>query len=332
MNRSHSFLHTLQIGATLCGLVAWTACTNASAEDGGLSVHNDSNEAHNSSPKRKRGEATKSREASPVLEKFSGNQSAGDPKAREREERDRLNTLLLQHSMPYLGSPYKSSPLGEGASGKFDQDPLFREDAFDCTTFVETVLAKVRAEYKGKDWKEELNRLRYRKGEIGYVHRRHFPYAQWILDFQSEGILKEYSFQIGSENVRLAVKDLTPGLWKKRKKKILKNLPEKFVPFGKISIPYLPIRWAYEHREEFPEASILNLVRIDRENIPVQISHQALILRKEGRLIVRHAQQRFVHKVFDESLENYLRRVQNHREWPVLGVNIQALQFSAKGL
>ncbi len=41
----------------------------------------------------------------------------------------------------FLGVPYKLGALGEGPGGEFDRDPLIRFDAFDCTTFVETVMA-----------------------------------------------------------------------------------------------------------------------------------------------------------------------------------------------
>ena len=39
----------------------------------------------------------------------------------------------------FLGVPYQESPLGEGVLP--DADPVIRFDAFDCVTFVETVLA-----------------------------------------------------------------------------------------------------------------------------------------------------------------------------------------------
>ena len=39
----------------------------------------------------------------------------------------------------YIGVRYATDPLGEMKSP--DADPLIRFDAFDCTTFVETVLA-----------------------------------------------------------------------------------------------------------------------------------------------------------------------------------------------
>ena len=52
----------------------------------------------------------------------------------------------------YLGAKYIRDPLGEELAP--DTDPLIRTDAFDCTTFVETVMA-------GGDV-SNLNQIRYK--------------------------------------------------------------------------------------------------------------------------------------------------------------------------
>lgn len=70
----------------------------------------------------------------------------------------------------YLGARYEVSPLGECALP--DDDPLIRFDAFDCTTFVETVLA---------DGCECcLTEIRYKNGEIGFLLRNHFVESDWL--------------------------------------------------------------------------------------------------------------------------------------------------------
>ena len=70
----------------------------------------------------------------------------------------------------YLGAPYLNDPLGEGVPP--DTDPLFRDDAFDCVTFVETVLAGGDA---GK-----LIQIRYRDGDVDFVNRNHFMETDWL--------------------------------------------------------------------------------------------------------------------------------------------------------
>lgn len=72
----------------------------------------------------------------------------------------------------FVGAPYVLSPLGEGAG--IDDDPLIRLDAFDCTTFVETVLADANL--------DKLNRIRYQDGVIDFVHRNHFIETDWLIN------------------------------------------------------------------------------------------------------------------------------------------------------
>ena len=64
----------------------------------------------------------------------------------------------------YLGTQYIRDPLGEQKLP--DTDPLVRFDAFDCTTFVETVLADGDV--------EKLNKIRYKDGEVDFLNRNHF--------------------------------------------------------------------------------------------------------------------------------------------------------------
>ena len=72
----------------------------------------------------------------------------------------------------FLGVPYMNSPLGEGVMP--DSDPLIRFDAFDCTTFVETVLA-------GGDV-NKLNKIRYKNGNVGFLNRNHFIESDWLIN------------------------------------------------------------------------------------------------------------------------------------------------------
>lgn len=70
----------------------------------------------------------------------------------------------------YMGARYVLDPLGECTAP--DADPLIRFDAFDCTTFVETVLA-------GGDVKT-LNKIRYRNGVVSFENRNHFIESEWL--------------------------------------------------------------------------------------------------------------------------------------------------------
>lgn len=95
----------------------------------------------------------------------------------------------------YLGARYIASPLGECALP--DADPLIRFDAFDCTTFVETVLA---------DGDEcQLNQIRYKDGEIGFLTRNHFIESDWMNN--NSDIVQNVSARYSPVAVRRVVID-----------------------------------------------------------------------------------------------------------------------------
>ena len=70
----------------------------------------------------------------------------------------------------YLGISYCLDPLGEEKLP--DIDPLIRFDAFDCVTFVETVLAD------GNE--DKLTKIRYKNAQVSFFNRNHFIESDWL--------------------------------------------------------------------------------------------------------------------------------------------------------
>ncbi|MBO5946781.1 MAG: DUF1460 domain-containing protein [Alphaproteobacteria bacterium] len=95
----------------------------------------------------------------------------------------------------YLGTRYENSPLGE--CNPPDDGPLIRFDAFDCTTFVETVLA---------DGCECcLTEIRYKNGEIGFLSRNHFIESDWLNN--NSDFVQNVSSQYAPTAVRRVIID-----------------------------------------------------------------------------------------------------------------------------
>jgi hypothetical protein len=92
--------------------------------------------------------------------------------------------------------------LGEGVAP--DDDPLIRYDAFDCTTFVETVLAD-------GDLKK-LNKIRYKNGEIDFLNRNHFIESDWLMN--NADLVQNVSNKYGKTSVRNVRIDKTSWLKK----------------------------------------------------------------------------------------------------------------------
>lgn len=102
----------------------------------------------------------------------------------------------------YMGAKYVNDPLGEGRAP--DADPLIRDDAFDCTTFVETVLANGDV--------DTLNQIRYKNGEIDFINRNHFIETEWLPN--NSDIVKNVSAQYGQTALRHVV--INRAAWLRR--------------------------------------------------------------------------------------------------------------------
>jgi hypothetical protein len=100
-----------------------------------------------------------------------------------------INELIVEVGKSFLGTPYVSATLENGAEEKL----VINLRELDCTTFVENVLALSRAVKSGKSdfysFVSELQRIRYRNGiRNGYPSRLHY-FSEWIRDNQKKRIV-----------------------------------------------------------------------------------------------------------------------------------------------
>lgn len=121
----------------------------------------------------------------------------------------------------YLGTPYVRDPLGEGFAP--DTDPLIRFDAFDCTTFVETVLADGDI--------DKLTKIRYKDGKIDFLNRNHFIATEWLPN--NADIVENVSAKYGKTAIRRVT--INRSAWLKNVHNIVSNTPNKTV-----NLEYIP--------------------------------------------------------------------------------------------
>lgn len=108
-----------------------------------------------------------------------------------------LSARIESVSQSFLGAPYSDFPLGEGPGDRFDAGPTYRFDTFDCTTFVETVLALATAK-TAAEFEPRLRGIRYHKGQKSFVHRNHFPCVDWIPHNTQSGLLTDITEKVGA--------------------------------------------------------------------------------------------------------------------------------------
>jgi hypothetical protein len=236
-----------------------------------------------------------------------------------------LAERVVEVTDEFLGAPYVLSPLGEGPGASPDADPLMRFDAFDCTTFVETSMALALA----KDLDEArllLEVIRYRDAKVDYLARRHFPEAEWIPELVKLGFLKDITREVAGNDVVVESKTLNATVWKKNKHDHVPTLPDERIPSGTFSLDVWPLAKARAGQDKIPAGTVLHVVRVDFKSVPVRVSHQGIVIVKDGKRYLRHAADRMYHSVVDEPLDHFLHRMEQYGKWPVAGVHLTALE------
>jgi len=117
--------------------------------------------------------------------------------------------LIAEIGCLFLNKPYKEKTLENQDKEKL----VFNLSAFDCTTFVETVIALAQCAESGNfsptQFKRYLKSIRYRQGKIqGYSSRLHY-FTGWLRDNEKMRILKDESKKFGGTPQRKKINFMT---------------------------------------------------------------------------------------------------------------------------
>jgi hypothetical protein len=225
----------------------------------------------------------------------------------------------------FLGKGFKTDALGEGP-GAPDQDPLARLDAFDCTTFVETVWAMHRSR-PGEDWTRVLQDLRYREGQIGFTERLHFISVDWLPYQQKKGRAQDVSTALGLPLLEAKTLINRRGWYEKTHPTHLLDFLSRYPKAGPewARVPYVSFGTLLDSpkaldrlREELKKGALLanfvrpNFDRVSSIGTAIDISHQGFLLLQDGKIILRHASLSLL-KVGDEDFLDYMKFYRHHR-------------------
>jgi hypothetical protein len=254
----------------------------------------------------------------------------------------------------FLGQDYRRGALGEGLNARFDESPLFRTDAFDCLTYVNTVLAL----YFSRGFNEFVHKMaaiNYRHGVISYENRFHFMSVDWNKENARQGFIFDGTSKIIDKNgCSLAVMAETlidrPAWFRHRQlsdiklqssleeKELMLRLQELRSLGDRLSpemgrVPYLPLCELFDIDQEpnkkifqqIPHGSIIEIVRPQWDlrataGTFLDISHLGFAIRRNDELIFREASS-ISKKVSDTPLVNYLKNIL--KDSTIKGINIQ---------
>lgn len=267
-----------------------------------------------------------------------------------------LSERLAYLSGLFLGKPYVLGALGEGEQAPFDQNPQYRLDAFDCLTYVNTVLALLYS-FNVPEFHTHLARLNYQSGVVSYHNRHHFMSVDWNLKNAHAGFIQDITANIkgshGYPECCYAVTYIDKPNWIKHRAladlkfkqplsdaELQNKLSALHALASKVTgvqacTPYLPLEVLLDHHDaipaqfksQLPTATIVEIVRpnwnlVQQIGTRINISHLGFLFHFDGELIFRHAS-KDQQCVSDQSLEKYLSAC---RKVPTIkGINIQQI-------
>lgn len=266
-----------------------------------------------------------------------------------------MPTRIVTISAQLLGKPYQLGALGEGIEGDFDQAPLYRTDAFDCETYVDTVLAIALAN-NPTTFKQCIRQIRYRNGKVSFINRNHFTCIDWNQNNQHQGFLRDITTTFHDKNnqpiAQFAQALINKPGWyqhfsvehirispsspiEQAKRLALLKQKSKSLPIVTSIVPYLPLTALFDSSgkanqslfKQIPNAAIIEIIRpnwdLDKQiGTHLNVSHLGFAVWEKGLLIFRETSSNDGH-VIDYPLIDYLREA--HKSPTIKGINIQVV-------
>lgn len=266
-----------------------------------------------------------------------------------------MHSRITQISARFLGKPYQLGALGEGSKSEFDQAPLYRVDAFDCETYVDTVLALALAN-NSMTFKQCIRHVRYQDGKVSFINRNHFTCLDWNKHNQQNKYLKDITTTIldkshrpvalwaqalidkpswyqhfSEEHIRLI--KTSPAKVKQRLTRLKQRA--RLLPRKISRIAYLPLSVLFDKNgkpneylfKQIPQASIIEIIRPnwdlnEKIGTHLNVSHLGFAIWKHNILMFREASS-MQQQVIETPLIDYLREA--IKSPTIKGINVQII-------
>ncbi len=164
----------------------------------------------------------------------------------------------LRQRVIYLGrkninQPYEIYLLGEFPFEDHDPDPIYCLDKSDCVVFSEHMFAMALSD----DWwsfLKNLQRIRYRNGEVGMLTRNHYTIAQW--DRHNAFLFDDLTTKLGEGQACVPLTQVCRKANFFRKFGIGEGIPDE-----PISDAYIPTANVPAILKELRDADFVNIIR-----------------------------------------------------------------------
>ena len=197
----------------------------------------------------------------------------------------------------FVGYPYVPHTL----DGSSTEQLVVNTAQFDCTTYVETVLALslARQENAGQtepmifeqSFRKYLTKLRYRDGQInGYASRLHY-FSEWLRDNEQKGLLTDVTSQLpGTISVAKPVSYMTASTYKYPRLNdpaIFKQVAQTEATLSQQSFAFIPKKNIKQAETQLHEGDI---VMLTAARPGLDMKHVGLVVRQpDGQVHLLHA-------------------------------------------
>jgi len=198
-------------------------------------------------------------------------------------EREAPLPARIDHlSRALLARPYAVDPLGGGPD--LEETLTASLQAFDCVTYIETVLALALARDAG-EFPDILKGVRYEGGEVAWHKRNHYM-SGWASNNMSAGFVRDVTAGPLAEKVT-------------RRLSVVEGLPPRQVSF------HLYRKRKLSSVSAQIETGDLILFASAKRNL--DFFHTGLLVKRDGEIILRHAA-RSEGSVVEQPLVDFLKR------------------------
>ncbi|GAB3714374.1 hypothetical protein GCM10027592_54120 [Spirosoma flavus] len=196
-----------------------------------------------------------------------------------------------------MGSPYVAHTL----DGIYPEQLIINVQAFDCTTYIETVLALTLAWHDVTDkqnqaqleqaFRKYLTKLRYRDGQInGYASRLHY-FSDWLRDNERKGLVADVTAELpGCLSVAKPISYMTSATYKYvplQDPAIFKQMAMAEAALSQQAFAFIPSKNVRQAESQLREGDI---VMLTAARPGLDMKHVGLAVRQpNGRFHLLHA-------------------------------------------
>ncbi len=222
------------------------------------------------------------------------------------------NPSIVDIGKTFLGTPYVEKTLEVGKK----ETLVINLRGFDCTTYVENVLAFSELTQNNKDdfdsFTNSLKTIRYRNSFInGYSSRLHY-FTEWIRNNNEKGILEDITTKLGGEmhqkpiNFMGTHRDLYPFLTNDSNYQAMLEVEQKL---GKESLCILHQDQIQSQEENIQDGDIIALATSIKG---LDVTHTGFAIKVNGRLHLLHASSSGEVTITPEPLVDYLQKIKHN--------------------